>query len=328
MLRKIALVSFVLCAFTASGRVRATAHPGARPGAGTVAGVVSTVNGNLVAIAGGAITIDARNAEIIVGGGHRGTVADIRPGMQLFAALLASSPASQGGALAASMITVTRHRDATLSGVVEQVDRAGSAFRMLGRAIYVNSDTSFGSHRDKTAVSFADVMPNVVLHVEADVVDGRLVAREVLLVAPAPPEVGRLRGVVKTIGTDSWTIENEKKEAVTLVVNAQTKIVGSPKVGDVAEVLYRVDSAHNFVAVSIIRYERVAPPKLASFIGKVKSIERSRWVVTADAQDKTFTVDDRTILGPGIVVGDRVSVMALENADGTLTALSVIELRF
>lgn len=330
MLRKIALVSVVLCAFTASARVRATAHPAARPGAGTVTGTVSSVAGNLIAIAGGAITIDAQNAEIIIAG-HSGSIAAIRPGMRLLAVIRSSNPAPQG-ALPASVITVMRQRDATLSGIVEQVDRAANTFRLLGRTVSVNGDTSFGSSREKTPVTFADVMANVAVHVEADVVDGRLVAREVLLIAPAPPELGRLRGVVKTIGTDVWTIEKEKsengkKEVVTLVVNAQTKIVGSPKVGDVAEVLYRVDSAHHFVAVSIIRLERDPVPKLVSFTGKVKSIDGSRWVVTADTGDKTFTVNDHTKVGPGIVVGDRVSVIAHENADGTLTALTVVELR-
>lgn len=327
MSRKLLALALVLFSFSAWARVRAASHPEPRANGGTVSGTVSAVNGNLISIAGGAVAIDATNAKIVAARGRETTIADIKPGMQLFAALSASNP-SQNGGLPAVMITVTSAADLTLNGTVQSVDAANRAFSILNETIYVDDQTSFGGYKRDAGTTFADLQPNVIVHVEADNVNGRLVAREVLMVAPAPPQVGRVRGTVKTIGTDSWTIENEKKETVTLVVNAQTKIVGSPKVGDTVEVLYTIDSAHSFVAVSIIRYERIEPPNVVSFRGTVKSIAATTWVVTAEGVDKTFTVTERTKVTPGIVVGDLVGVIATQNSDGTLTAVTIMELRF
>lgn len=327
MSRKLLAITLVLFSFSALARIRSASHPEQRVNGGTVSGTVSAVNGNLISIADGAITIDATNAKIVAARGRETTVADIKPGMQLFAALGSSNPSTQS-ALPAVMVTVTSAADVAMNSAVQSVDSANRTFTLLNETISVDDQTSFGGYKRDAGTTFADLQPNVIVHVEADNVNGRLVAREVLLVAPAPPQVGRVRGTVKTIGTDSWTIENEKKETVTLVVNAQTKIVGSPKVGDTVEVLYNVDSSHSFVAVSIIRYERIEPPSVVQFRGTVKSIAGGTWVVTADGADKTFSVTDRTKVTPGIVVGDFVSVMATQNSDGTLTAIMVMELRF
>lgn len=326
MTRKlVVLVALVLSAFTASARVRATSHPDTRSDGGTVSGTVSRVQGTLIEVANGAIAIDASNAKIVVGRGREATVADIKPGMQLFAALRASNPSSHGG-LPAVLITVSSNADVTLNGAIVSVDAANRAFSLLNETIHVDDATSFGGYKREAGTSFADLQPNVIVHVQADNVNGRLVAREVLVVAPAAPKVLHVRGTVKSIGADSWTVENEAKSIVTLTVNAQTKIVGSPKVGDTVEVLYHVDSAHNFIAVSIVKFERIQPPKMTHFSGTVKSIAGNAWVVTADGKDTSFVTNEKTLIGPNIVVGDRVAVIATRDDAGAYTAISVMEL--
>jgi hypothetical protein len=319
------LLALVLSAFTASARIRAASHPEPRSDGGTVSGTVSRVQGTLIEIANGAIAIDASKAKIVASRGREATAADIKPGMQLFAALRASNPAADGG-LPAVLITVSSNADVTLNGAIVNVDAANRSFFLLNETIYVDDATSFGGYKREAGTSFADLQPNTILHVQADNVNGRLIAREVLVVAPAPPQVGHVRGTVKSIGADSWTVENEAKSIVTLTVNAQTKIIGSPKVGDTVEVLYHVDSAHNFVAVSIVKFNRVDPPQPAQFVGKVKSINGSAWVITTDSEDRKFVTNERTLISPNIVVGDRVAVIALRDGSGVYTAISVLEL--
>jgi hypothetical protein len=326
MLRKVSALALVLFACTAFARVRSVSHPQLRVDGGTVSGVVSSVQGNLIQIADGAIAIDATDARIVAGRGQDTTIADVKPGMQLFATLRTSNPSSHGG-LPASLITIVNPADVTLGGAVQSVDAAGRSFMLLNETIVVDDNTSFGGFKREGGTSFADLQTNVVVHVQADNVGGRLVAREVLIVAPAPPQVELVKGTVDSIAADSWTVHNERG-TFTFLINAQTKVVGSPKVGDTVEVLYNIDSAHNFVAISIIKFERPTVPVVQHFHGGVKAIDGNNWTVTVDGgSERRFTVNERTKVTPGIVVGDRVDVMAIQNSDGTLTALAIVKLR-
>lgn len=327
MQRKVLALALVLFATAAFARVRAVSSSDARSdnGAGTVTGTVSSVSGNLIQIAGGAITIDATGARISVGRGSEGTIADIKPGMQLFAALRASNPTSNA-VLPATVITVTDPADVTLSGTVQSVDAANKSFTLLGETIRTDANTSFGGYKRDAGTSFSDIQPNVIVHVSADVVNGNLVAREVLVVAPAPPQVGHARGTVQSIAPDSWTVKTDK-ETLTLVVNAQTKIAGSPKVGDTVEVLYNINSANQYVAISIIKFERITPPTLENFSGTVKSINGTAWVVTSNGADKSFVTNESTKITSGIVVGDRVNVTAVKREDGSLLAVAIMKMR-
>jgi hypothetical protein len=325
MLRKLSILAVLLIACSASARVRSVSHPELRTDSGTVTGTVSSVQGNLVQIAGGTITIDASNAKIVVGRGREATAADIKPGMQLFAALRASNPSSHGG-LPATLITVTDPADATLSGAVQNVDAGNRSFLLLNTTIGVDDNTSYGGYKREAGTSFADIQPNVIVHVQADNVGGRLVAREVLIVAPAPPQIGHARGTVQSIGADSWTVKTER-ETLTLVINAQTRIAGSPKVGDTVEVIYNVDSAHRYVAVSIIKFNAGPAPMVRHFQGRVKTIEPAAWTITVDGADKKFIVNESTNITPrGIVAGDPVDVLALVKDDGTATAVAIVRL--
>ena len=320
MSRKLAVLLLILVSFSALARSRALSHREQHPQGGTVSGIVESVDGNLIRLAEGLIVVDASEAKIIVGRGREATVADVEPGMLLFAAIRTDGKAS--------MITATRFGDATLSGAVDSVDVSARTLVLLGHTIHVDDDTSFGGFRSGEDLDLSDIVRNQLVQVQADAVGGRLIAREVLVLAPVPPQVSGLRGTVKSIGTESWQIETDH-ETVTVIVNAQTKIVGSPKVGDTVEVLYSVDSANQKVAISIIRFERVPPPQnIVQFHGRVKSITGQTWVVDADGEDKTMKVNDRTKVTPNTGVGDLVQVLAAEDDDGTLTAIVVMKLRF
>lgn len=326
MSRKIVVLALLVLSLSAYARTRALSHRETHPQGGTVSGIVDSVQGNFIRLADGLVVVDASEAKIVIGRGREAAVADIEPGMLLFAAISSENPPSSHPVQKASMITATRFGDATLSGAVQMVDVPTGSLVLLGQTVYVDDETSFGGYRKDENLDLSDIVRNQLVQVQVDAVNGRLIAREVLVLAPVPPQIGGLRGTVKSIGTDAWDIESDH-ETVTVVVNAQTKIIGSPKVGDSVEVLYSVDSANAKVAISIIKIVRLPPVKVVQFHGKVKSISGPTWVVTVDGADKIFTVNDQTKVTPDTGVGNLVQVLASEAADGTLTALVVMKLR-
>ncbi|HJQ38200.1 MAG TPA: DUF5666 domain-containing protein [Thermoanaerobaculia bacterium] len=275
----------------------------------TVSGIVSSVNGNLIQLAGGLVTIDATGAKVVVDRGKEGSVAEIQSGMLLFATLKSTDVAANAP-LPASMITATRFSATTFFGPVQSVDTASGSFRILGRTVFVNSDTSFGGVK-----SLSELLPNEVVAVQADVSGGRLVASSVLLVAPIPPVVRTMRGTVKSISADSWVIGE-----LTLAVNAQTKIVGQPKVGDTVEVLYTSEN----VAISIVKFD-IKLPSVTTLHGVVKTITPTLWTLTVNNAETRVIVNERTKILPGIAAGDTVEVLAQKNDDGTLTALAIVK---
>jgi hypothetical protein len=133
-------------------------------------------------------------------------------------------------------------------------------------------------------------------------------------------------GVVKSIGTAEWVITVDQHDT-TFVVNASTKILGSPKAGDKVDVLYTVDTANANVALSIIKSIEV--PKISKFTGVVKSIAGPRWVITRDDDHKDVAVNwpESVRIFPIVKVGDRVEVLAIEQTDGTYTAVLIVPRR-
>ncbi len=325
MPRKLFALALVLIACSAFARTRAVSHPTElRTDGGTVSGTVTSVQGVLIRI-GNAITIDASQAKIVVGRGHEGTVADIRTGMQLFASLRGSNP-NPDAIVQATLITVTDPADLSLSGQVQSVNPANRSFLLLNTTIGVDDDTSYGGYRREAGTSFADLQPNVFVHVQADHVGGRLVAREVLILAPAPPQVGHSRGIVHAIGDDSWTIRVDD-QLFTFGINAQTRIVGSPKVGDTVDVVYTINSSGRSVAVSIVKLDFTPAPMVRHFQGRVKTIGPTQWTITVNGMDQTFTVNESTGIMPGITVNDPVDVLALVREGQPMIAVAIVRLR-
>lgn len=314
MLRKPLVLLFAIAlSFSALARTRATSHPTPKVDAATVHGVVTSVQGNLIAIADGLVTIDASSARIMIGRGEKDSVAEIETGMLIFATVKA--PEQANAPLVATTIAATRIADATLFGTVEAVDNANHTITLLGRTIQLDAHTSVS----------VEVLPNQIVQVQTESVNGRLVATSVLVVVPVVPSVHTARGTVKSIAPDAWVIEQDGK-SLTLVIDAQTKIAGSPKVGDRVEVLYRIDSAHANVAIAITRFEVPdvpSIPQLTHVSGTVTAISATSWTIAA----QTVKVNERTKIEPNIKVGDSADALVEKKEDGTLTAILIMKRR-
>jgi hypothetical protein len=331
--KPLVLLILLFVATLASARTRSVTpgkHPGLAPNAATVGGIVDSVEGTLIRLADGHVTIETKDAKIVLDRGVQGTIDQIKPGTILFA-MISRTDIEPNAPLPASMITVLRVPDATLFGPVQEVDLGNQTLTVLGRTIRVTDATSIGGfHRDGKP-DLGDIQPNHIVQVQADVKNGELVASSILVLAPAPPELHAARGEVKSIGAESWVIAPEKGEPLTLKIDANTKIVGSPKVGDTVEVLYTVDSAHALVAISILRFERPEPPAipdLKRFHGPVKSIDGSKWIVSNDGKDFEFIVNGDTKIEPGIRAGDKVDGLAKRDGDGPWIAVLIMKSRF
>jgi Domain of unknown function (DUF5666) len=329
MSRKPALALLALLfAITALAKERAvvSSKPGVPPvaiGSGaSVTGEVTAVSGNLITLAGGLVTIDATNAKILHGDGAA-TIAAIQPGALIIATLQETDTTSTGP-LVATAIAILRNADVTFTGTTQSVDVAGGQFLLLGRTIKVNAGTTFVNFGDQASI--ASLQANMLVIVEADVAAGALVATRITLISPIPPRPHVVSGVVKSIGTAEWVITVDQHDT-TFVVNASTKILGSPKAGDKIDVLYTVDTANANVALSIIKSIEV--PKISKFTGVVKSIAGPHWVITRDDDHKDVAVNwpESVRIFPIVKVGDRVEVLAIEQTDGTYTAVLIVPRR-
>jgi hypothetical protein len=291
-------------------------------GGASVTGEVTTVSGNLITLAGGHVTIDASHAKILHGRGAA-TIADIEAGA-LITATLQEPGTVPTAPLVATTIAILRNADVTFTGTIQSVDAAASQFLLLNQAIEVDAETTFVNFGEGASV--ASLRSNMLVLVEADAAAGALVASRVTLIASIPPRPQLASGVVKSIGTEAWLITVRDRDT-TFVVNASTKILGSPKAGDKVEVLYTVDSAHANVALSIIK--SFEPPKFVEFTGVVKSITLAQWVITRDRDHADVVVDwpESVRMSPVAGVGDRVVVFAVENPDGTYRAIAILPRR-
>ncbi|HXI13777.1 MAG TPA: DUF5666 domain-containing protein [Thermoanaerobaculia bacterium] len=329
MIRKTALALMILASLPVfgDGRSRSTGNapsdaalkPLTVPGA-TVSGAVTAVSGSVISLANGLVTIDASQAKIT--GDHSGpaTIAAIVPGTQIFA-VLSSASVAPGAPLPAAMIAVTRIAQVTLSGPA-QPNPGTSTFTLLGRTITVDSKTSFGGGRHH---GVADILPNDLVQVQANAVGGALLASSVLVFPPFPKPSTLILGTVKSIGLDAWVITDRSTKEWTVVVNAQTKIIGDPKVGDAVEVLVNVDNSNRHVAVSIVKSIVVHPAIV--FSGHVKSISPTSWVITAAAhREITVAVNSQTKITGDVRVNDAVNVTASVDAAGNHTALAITKL--
>ena len=325
MSRTLAALLTLVVALPMLAKVRAVAPPSqsdSRLAAGSgasVTGEVTSVTGHVITLAGGNVTIDASHAKIVHGHGAA-TLEAVQPGATITAMLRETTTVSTG-LLVATAIAILRDADLTFTGVTQSVDIAGSQFLLLGRTIKVDPHTMFVNFGDHGSI--ASLHSNMHVVVEANVAAGALVAARITLVAPIPPRPHAVSGVVKSAGTDHWVITVGGHDT-TFVVNASTRILGSPTAGDHVDVVYTVDSVNAHVALSIIKSTEA--PKAVEFTGVVKSIHGARWVITRDHDHKDVVVDwpESVRMAPVAGVGDRVLVTATENHDGTYTATAIV----
>jgi len=299
----------------------------------SVSGVVSAVNGNLISIASGLIVIDATDAKVTGPDGKSAAAVSIAPG-NLITAQLKDVDVAAGKALPAAFIAVIKFPEAEISGPVQSVDTAGQTLTVLGQTISVTPQTRFvGGFFGQTSPGLGDLQKGQFVHVAAaNAAGGRLVADYVVMEATMSlPTVTRLHGKVKSIGTDSWTLTDDANKDVIVVVNNDTKILGSPVNGSTVDILAIIDSSGRYVAVAIINSEGLLPsvPPIAFYHGVVKKISSGEWVVNDNTskKDLTFIISPITRIESGIAVNDRVIVTARTDDFKNLVAYVIVRER-
>ena len=275
----------------------------------TVSGIVTAFDGKVVSLAGGLVQVDTTSAKVI---------GAIIPGSLIFATLSSSTPID--GKLVASMVGVTNIPDVTLTGPVTSIDTAVPTITLLGQTIRIDSNTSFGGGHDVRGLT--DIVVGDTVVVEAHAASGSLTATKILVFAPVAHMPVLIHGTVKSIGTSSWVITESHGKDITVNIDAQTKIIGSPKAGDEVEVLANVDSANNYVAISILA---VSFPQQMHLTGVVKSISPTQWVIgpaVGLGPDFLVQVNAQTKIVGDPHVGDHVDVVVQPGQSG-FVAISI-----
>ena len=321
-MRKLApfVLLFVATAAFAQGRGRPVMPSRPDVSGSTVSGIVSSVSGSFVLLADGLVTIDISDAKISGG--------PIEPGA-LLVAVLKPGEVAKNAPLPAAYVGVTHMAQVTLNGAVTAVDVPGSTLTLLGRTIKVTSQTGFSSAFPTfKALTLADILPGQFVMVEASVSGGALVASRVHVMSfQTLPTLSVVHGTVKSISNDAWVITVGNRD-VTVTVNASTKIIGEPKIGDTVEAL--VDS--NNIAVTI--FKSPVPPGGGyemHLTGWVKAIGATEWTIGLGpagslAPDFLVQVNANTKIIGDPKVGDRVEVIGSMAMHGQIVATSIIKL--
>lgn len=230
----------------------------------------------------------------------------------------------------ATSVVVFLPRDGRLSGTIEGVDVADGQFTMFYRAISTNPATTWSGYGPNGPVrGIGDLVAGMYANVAVVVSDGGLLAASVDAVGLVnPPHIIAFRGPVQSIASTQWQIADHVVQ-----VNAATKIVGAPRVGDIVDVVAETPWAPPGseiltpipVAISITLSPIIDPPSpiagSAEFDGTVQSIPvgasatsppLGHWKISS----RDVLVNGLTTLGPGIVVGSSVHVI------GTFVAAS------
>ena len=320
-MRRLALVlPLILIATTAlfaqtHSRATMPVQPNVSPN--TVTGIVSSVNGTLVLLAGGLVTVDVSGAKVS---------GDIAPGA-LLVAVLKPGEVAPNAPLPAAYVGVTSVAQVSLTGPVTAVDLAGSTLTLLGRTIKVTPQTTFSSMMMTfKAITLADILPGHTVGVDANASGGALVASHVVLLEMhAVPLPSVIHGTVKSIGTTSWVITVGSNDVI-VTVNGNTKIVGDPKVGDTVDVIVGGDG----VALSILKEPLPLPgPNEIHMTGWVKSIGATQWTIGGPpgsmAPDFLVQVTASTKIVGDPKVGDRVDVVG-QMGHGGIVANSITKL--
>lgn len=139
---------------------------------------------------------------------------------------------------------------------------------------------------------------------------GILTALAIVKVSDIPVTL-RFRGVVTSITETVWKVRPFEGMEQAVQVNRDTKVSGSPKVGDWVDVEGKLASGA-FVATSITKLEQTPPGGETSFEGVVKSIDPGSWMVDG----VKVMVSSRTEIVGSPAVGDRVQVTGQRAAMG------------
>jgi hypothetical protein len=296
-------------------------RPGRRTVGASVSGPVTTVSGNLITILNGTIAIDTTGATF-----HRrrgpASLAEVKPGTRIVAAIT-NPDAPVGATLQAVTVTILDFPDGVLSGPVQAVDLAQSTITLTGARIQVTTETAIDAGRSEPDKTLADLKPGDLVRAEVRTEDSGLVAVQIHILPPPPNAT--VTGTVKSMSATEWVITTADGSDVAVTINAQTKIQGSPQVGDMVHVRGMKDAAGNFIAFTIVP----ADPTRArvSLHGVVKSIGLESWVITTRDGDVTVIVNAQTRIDPSVQVGDTVEVRGSTDAAGNIVALAIMKSR-
>jgi hypothetical protein len=295
--------------------------------ASTIDGTVSAVQGTVVDVIGGQFRIDIANATITSGDGPLSSplpATAIPVGARVVAQVLVPDviPAViPPPPFQATSVVVFLPRDGELASRIQGVDVAGGKFTMFFHSISTNTATKWSGFGPAGSVKgIGDLSVGMFATVSLENSAGVLLATRVEAYGTVPPpHLFAFRGVVVSIGA-TWQIDGHVVQ-----VNAATKIVGDPKVGDTVDVLAETPSPVNTgagtttipVALSIVKTTIIVPPgpggRATEFDGIVESVPPvttpgavplGHWKISS----RDVLVNGLTRVDSGIAVGTAVHV--------------------
>jgi hypothetical protein len=299
-----------------------------------VSGSVASVQGSIITLNSGgaaAIRVDASTAKFLSDQAAAASIRDVKPGVRITAYIVTTTTLAAGAALPAQLIAIESLPDLTVTGSVQAVDIAHSSFMVLGINITVDANTAFGSvFPTFAAITLNNLGVGQVVNVTAAFSGGTILAKRVQVLSFSMPATVTLRGTVKSISATAWVITTDGKDT-TVTVDAQTKILGDPKVGDSVQVMANVDSAHNYVAIAIVKLGPVMPPnpETVELRGVVKTISPTQWTIGGPAgslaPDYLVKIVATTQIYPNPAVGDHVEVTGTRDSTGALVAQKIVK---
>ncbi|HYN41316.1 MAG TPA: DUF5666 domain-containing protein [Thermoanaerobaculia bacterium] len=296
------------------------------PPSAAIEGTITSLNipfvggGPIVTLLDGLVSFDATGATVRFSNGTAGTTADLATGQRIVAFVEPTSAMPK----AKSIVVLAQRTDVTLTGAVNAVDTTARTLTVLGFTARVTDKTVFGGPWDGAGqAGLEDVRVGDLVLVAATSDARTLVATRVMKLAPSVAPTTRIHGTVESIGIVSWTIVLRDGTKSVVKIDAETKVVGSPKAGDVVDVLARQLPDGSLVAILIAGF--VPPPTVTMerYQGVVKAIGPTSWTIgpkAGDGPDRLFGVSAKTRFLGDPKVGDEVGVLAEKQSDGSYLA--------
>ena len=302
----------------------------------TVDSVVSKMNGPILDLFDGALQIDVTNAKI-TGGDDR--LANPLPwsgilvGSRVVAQVIVPDvlPAVFPPRLVATSVVVFLANSGNLAGAVQGVNLAQGSFLLDYVAVKTTNATEWsGTKSDGTPVKgLADLSPGMQANVAVLADASGVTAKTVFAFAAPLTRLVSFRGKVEIEGETLWTIDGKVVQ-----ITPETHIVGDPKVGDLVDVLEKVQILPPGslapttipVAISIIKVLATPPPpptRRVEFDGVVEALPPAptptgtplgHWTISG----RDVLVTPLTKVEGGIVKGTSVHV------EGLTLAMSVL----
>lgn len=297
-----------------------------------ISGDVASVSGTVITLRSGgapAIVIDATDAKFMSEHMGYATIADVVPGVRISAFIDDAKAVALGGSILARVVMVESEPDLVVTGPVQTIDHAGSRFAVLGITISVDTNTVYGSAFPTFApVTWDQIGSGNVVNVAASFSGSSILATRVQVISPISEPSSMLRGTVKSIGASSWVITTPDGRDATIGIDAQTRIVGNPKVGDPVQVIVRSDGAGNLVAIAIMSLPATVPPLAGDLRGWVRSIGPSEWTIGGPPgsmmmPEFLIKITATTVIYPNPKVGDRVIVSGSRDSSGIFVATKI-----